>query len=137
MARVILGLLKTDSGRVSVDGIDTRQMNKAQNRRLCGTAQLIFQDPHAAMDPRMTIFESLRAVLTQYKLGRPSEHRQRVTEALEEVGLDASFLDRYPGGYSGGQLQRVVIARALLLAPRCSSATSRPRHWTRRCRPTS
>lgn len=127
LARVILGLLETDSGRVSVDGIDTRRMQKAQHRRLCGTAQLIFQDPHAAMDPRMTIFESLRAVLTQHKLGRPSGHRQRITEALEEVGLDASFLDRYPGGCSGGQLQRVVIARALLLDPKvliCDEPTS-------------
>ena len=60
LARVILGLLKTGSGQVSVDGIDTRQMNNAQRRQLCGTAQLIFQDPHGAMDPRMTLFESLR-----------------------------------------------------------------------------
>ena len=68
LARVILGLLTTDSGQVSVDGIDTRRMSDAQNRRLCCTAQLIFQDPHGAMDPRMTLFESMRAVLTQHKL---------------------------------------------------------------------
>lgn len=124
LARIILGLVRPTSGTVSVDGIDTTTLTGSGRRTLARTAQLVFQDPHAAMDPRMTLGESLTAVLAQHDIGdRPAA----VSQALEEVGLDDSYLSKVPGQCSGGQLQRAVIARALLLAPKvliCDEPTS-------------
>jgi peptide/nickel transport system ATP-binding protein len=124
LARIILGLVRPTSGTVSVDGIDTTTLTGPGRRTLARTAQLVFQDPHAAMDPRMTLGESLTAVLAQHDIGdRPAA----VSQALEEVGLDDSYLGKVPGQCSGGQLQRAVIARALLLAPKvliCDEPTS-------------
>ncbi|MEU4231033.1 ABC transporter ATP-binding protein [Nonomuraea sp. NPDC026600] len=123
LARVILGLTPTTSGQVSIDGLGPRPPRK----QLARTAQLIFQDPHAAMDPRMTLGVSLTAVLAQHRIGSKEERAQAVSHALAEVGLDDTYLHRYPGECSGGQLQRVVIARALLLRPKlliCDEPTS-------------
>ncbi|MGI8312512.1 oligopeptide/dipeptide ABC transporter ATP-binding protein [Saccharopolyspora hattusasensis] len=102
-------------------------MRRAERKLLTRTAQLVFQDPHAAMDPRMTIGESLTAVLAQHGIGTKHQRVQAVSEALAEVGLDDGYLNRYPRECSGGQLQRVVIARALLLRPKlliCDEPTS-------------
>ena len=127
LARVMLRLLRLDSGSVHVNGIDMTRCTGSKRRELCECAQLVFQDPHAAMDPRMTIGESLISVLTQHHRGTRPERRERVLAGLAEVGLDESYLNRYPGECSGGQLQRVGIARALLLDPKiliCDEPTS-------------
>lgn len=124
LARIILGLVTPTSGRVSVDGIDTTCLTTPGRRTLARTAQLVFQDPHAAMDPRMTLGESLTAVLAQHNIG---DRTAKVSTALAEVGLDDTYLTKVPGQCSGGQLQRAVIARALLLAPKvliCDEPTS-------------
>ncbi|MEV0804982.1 ABC transporter ATP-binding protein [Micromonospora sp. NPDC050200] len=117
LARLLLGLVPADSGRIDVAGLRVGTLRGAQLRQLRRSAQLVFQDPHAALDPRMTLQESLLAPLQQHRIGTPQERLRRVTNALAEVGLDDSFLARRPGDCSGGQLQRVVIARALLLEP--------------------
>ncbi|HEX6355878.1 ABC transporter ATP-binding protein [Actinophytocola sp.] len=127
LARIILGLVRPTSGRVRVDGLDTTCLTGPGRRQLARTAQLVFQDPHAAMDPRMTLGESLTAVLAQHRIGTREERAATVSSALEEVGLDGTYLDKVPGECSGGQLQRAVIARALLLAPKvliCDEPTS-------------
>jgi oligopeptide/dipeptide ABC transporter ATP-binding protein len=127
LARVILRLLPVDSGTVEVDGDDVSHLTQASRKRLRRTAQLVFQDPHAAMDPRMTVGESLLAVLSHHRIGASDERQALILQALQEVGLDSTYPDRYPGECSGGQLQRVVIARALLLRPKllvCDEPTS-------------
>jgi oligopeptide/dipeptide ABC transporter ATP-binding protein len=127
LARIILGLVEPTSGQVSVDGIDTTSLTGPARRTLARTAQLVFQDPHAAMDPRMTLGASLTAVLAQHRLGTRAERTAKVSAALAEVGLDDTYLGKVPGQCSGGQLQRAVIARALLLEPKvliCDEPTS-------------
>jgi peptide/nickel transport system ATP-binding protein len=127
LARVVLRLLRIDSGVVSVDGTDVTRGSGSAIRGLRSKAQLVFQDPHAAMDPRMTLGTSLMAVLATHRIGTRADRRERVVAALEEVGLDPTYVDRYPGECSGGQLQRVVIARALLTSPKllvCDEPTS-------------
>ncbi|WP_089773122.1 ABC transporter ATP-binding protein [Ruania alba] len=127
LARVILRLLRLSSGTVEVDGKDVTSLSNGERAALSRVVQLVFQDPHAAMDPRMTIGESLIGVLTQHGIGDRESRRGRVLAGLDEVGLDETYLDRYPGECSGGQLQRVGIARALLLDPKvlvCDEPTS-------------
>lgn len=127
LARIMLGLQAPDSGRVDVAGVQVTGLKRKDDKAFRRKAQIVFQDPHSVMDPRMTIRRSLIAVLAQHRIGTGPEREQRVEQALREVGLDASYLDRYPGDCSGGQLQRVVIARALLLEPTvlvCDEPTS-------------
>ena len=96
-------------------------------RRFRTTMQLIFQNPYAALDPRMRIGTSLEAPLAQHGIGTDRERCRYAAEMLSEVGLDESFVERLPRQCSGGVLQRIVIARALLLKPRflvCDEPTS-------------
>jgi oligopeptide/dipeptide ABC transporter ATP-binding protein len=80
--------------------------------------QIIFQDPYASLNPRMTVEEIVEEPLRIHRVGTAAERRARVREVLEEVGLSADALARYPHEFSGGQRQRIAIARALALRPR-------------------
>ena len=127
LARVLLRLIPPDSGSVTVAGRDLASLHGEELRRFRTSMQLIFQNPYAALDPRMRIGTSLEAPLAQHGIGSQGERRRRASDMLKEVGLDDSFVGRLPRQCSGGELQRIVIARALLLEPRflvCDEPTS-------------
>ena len=127
-AKIVTRLTTATDGEVLIDGEDWLAPTGEALRRRRRDVQLIFQDPYAALDPRMTIGTSMSAPMAHHGLGRSAaERRARVLEMLEDVGLDASFYGRLPKQCSGGQLQRVVIGRALLLQPKlliCDEPTS-------------
>ena len=127
LARVLLRLLPPDSGTVTIAGRDLSSLHGEDLRRFRTTMQLIFQNPFAALDPRMRIGTSLEAPLAQHGFGTHRERCRSAADMLGEVGLDESFVERLPRQCSGGELQRIVIARALLLKPRflvCDEPTS-------------
>ncbi|MHA7219325.1 ATP-binding cassette domain-containing protein [Arthrobacter sp. MDT1-48-3] len=120
LAKAVVGLESVDTGSI------TRSPDGAGGDRITAV-QLVFQEPHSAFDPRMTLRTSLRAPLHARRELTPRERDDRISAAMEEVDLDESLLERHPGQCSGGQLQRATIARALLLEPRiliCDEATS-------------
>jgi oligopeptide/dipeptide ABC transporter ATP-binding protein len=120
LARTVVGLVNPGRGRVVFEGLPIstlrRGARRAQRRR--GDAQLVFQDPLRSLDPDMTVAEIVAEGLWIRGETDRDEIRRRVTGALEQVGLDATMLERTPGQISGGQRQRVSIARALAVEPR-------------------
>ncbi len=116
-ARLALGLLDPDAGSVEIDGHDWRGLTRARRRELRRHIQVIYQDPLSSFDPRFNVRRVLDEAL--HVGGEPKESRlDRSVELLEQVGLDASILERRPLSLSGGQRQRVAIARALAPRPR-------------------
>ncbi|WP_421951139.1 ABC transporter ATP-binding protein [Pelagibacterium sp.] len=127
LAKVISRLTSATDGQITINGQDWLKPSGEELRRQRRNVQLIFQDPFSALDPRMTIGESMLSPLAQNRIGNHAERLDKVYDMLEEAGLDASFFDRRPSQCSGGQLQRVVIGRALLLEPKllvCDEPTS-------------
>ena len=117
LVRLLLGLDRPTTGRVTVDGRDVDATASARSlhwlRRQTG---LVFQDPYASLDPRMTAGRIIAEPL--WALDIPGDHRARVREVLEQVGLEADMADRHPHEFSGGQRQRIALARAIAHRPR-------------------
>ncbi|MDI7275603.1 MAG: ATP-binding cassette domain-containing protein [Anaerolineae bacterium] len=115
--RAILQLYRPTAGQVLFEGVDlTRQRGEAL-RRMRRRMQMIFQDPYASLNPRMTVGNIIGEPLEVHNIGKPEERRQRVQELLEVVGLNPYFVNRYPHEFSGGQRQRIGVARALAVNP--------------------
>jgi oligopeptide transport system ATP-binding protein len=119
VGRCLLRLIEPTSGEVRFEGQDMDALDRESLRRLCRDMQIIFQDPYASLDPRMTVGAIVGEALIIHKLTKtPTEYRDRIVELLETVGLNADHLRRYPHEFSGGQRQRIGIARALAVSPK-------------------
>jgi oligopeptide/dipeptide ABC transporter ATP-binding protein len=116
--RAILRLLEPDSGRIWFDGVDLRSLGKQELRRKRRDMQIIFQDPYASLNPRMTVRTIIGEPFAIHRTAQGSEREHRVADLLKTVGLDPSVMNRYPHEFSGGQRQRIGIARALALKPK-------------------
>ena len=117
LGRCILQLIRPTAGNVLYRGEDITKLNKEQMRQMRRKMQLIFQDPYASLNPRMTVLELIMAPLEAFGIGTMEERVQRVKEIMKLVGMPENMMNRYPHEFSGGQRQRIVIARALVLNP--------------------
>jgi len=115
--RTILQLYKPTSGSVHFGGVDLAKLKGEDLRHMRKKIQMIFQDPYASLNPRMTVGEIIGEPLMVHNAASPSEIEKRVAELLEKVNLNPAFASRYPHEFSGGQRQRIGIARALSLQP--------------------
>jgi oligopeptide transport system ATP-binding protein len=117
--RCILRLIEPTSGEVWFDGKNVTALDREALRLLCRDMQIIFQDPYASLNPRMTVGAIIGEALIIHKLAQTRrEYEDRVVQLLETVGLGADHARRYPHEFSGGQRQRIGIARALAVSPR-------------------
>ena len=116
--RLILRLIEPTSGEVFFQGNNILSLNHQRMRTLRREMQIIFQDPYASLNPRMTVGATLEEPFIIHRIGTRAERRDRVLELLNKVGLKEEAIDRYPHEFSGGQRQRVGIARALALNPK-------------------
>ncbi|GAB3467590.1 ABC transporter ATP-binding protein [Actinophytocola sediminis] len=114
LARMLVGLEHPDGGTLHYDGTDVTAGRRA---RLRGGVQMIFQDPYASLDPRMTVLDIVAEPLAANGSGTRSTRRAKVAALLDLVGLAPELMNRYPHQFSGGQRQRIGIARALALDP--------------------
>lgn len=117
VGRQILRLIEPDSGTITFDGSDVRKLEGKDLQMFRRRAQMIFQDPFSSLDPHMTIRNAVGEPLSIHFGLEGAERDARVVEMLERVGMRKDQLDKYPREFSGGQLQRIAIARALTLDP--------------------
>ena len=126
--RCILRLIEPTAGEVWFDGQSVTEASKGELRALARDMQIIFQDPYASLNPRMTVGTTIGEALTIHKLTKnASEYHDRIVDLLETVGLNADHMRRFPHEFSGGQRQRIGIARALAVRPKlivCDEAVS-------------
>lgn len=118
MGRSVLRLIEPTDGEILYKGQDFKKASGQELRRMRAEMQIIFQDPYASLNPRMTIGEIIAEPLNiQKRYGSKEETREHVLKVMEVVGLNPKYYNRYPHEFSGGQRQRIGIARSIVLGP--------------------
>lgn len=118
VGRCLLRLIEPTSGEITFNERDVLKLGKNELRELRREMQIIFQDPYASLNPRMTVGDIVGEPLAIHSIGNKVERRARVAELLERVGLNPDYMKRYPHEFSGGQRQRIGVARTLALNPK-------------------
>jgi len=116
--RVILRLIEPTSGVINFEGQDVADMKNKDLKEFRRRAQMVFQDPFASLNPRMTVGDIVGEPLLVHGIGTAADRADRVAEVLDKVGLEPAYMRRFPHEFSGGQRQRIGIARVLTLNPR-------------------
>jgi len=117
LGKLLINLEIPSSGSIIFEGRDINTLNSNEMRLLRRKMQVIFQDPYASLDPRMTIEEIVGEGIDIHKLAKGAARQEIISSLLQQIGLDPSFIHRYPHEFSGGQRQRIGIARALAVDP--------------------
>ncbi len=116
--KVISGLYDIDDGKIIFQGEDISHKNTVQRGEIQKDIQMIFQDPYASLNPRKKIYKILEQPLKRFTKLNQKERYDKIVSTCEDVGIDLSYLNRYPHQFSGGQRQRIAIARAIILNPK-------------------
>ncbi|WP_081865920.1 ABC transporter ATP-binding protein [Blastococcus sp. URHD0036] len=117
VGRLALRLIEPDDGGIEFNGSDLRAASKEDLRRLRGRMRMIFQDPYSSLDPSMVVGDTVAEPLLVHTKMSAAERRAKVLDLLQRVGMDTHHMDRFPYEFSGGQLQRIAIARAITTDP--------------------
>jgi len=118
LARAVMQLVPTTGGAVILEGRNLTSSSTGDVLSIRRDLQMVFQDPYASLNPRMTVYATLAEPLLVHKICKPSAVLEHVTELMKTVGLAPRFMQKYPHEFSGGQRQRIAIARALALRPK-------------------
>lgn len=118
ITKALLGLVPITSGSIVMDGKSFDGLSNKHRQLLSKDIQMIFQDPYASLNPRLTVWQMLAEVCKVHQVVTNAQRREYIINLLEQVGIDAAALDKYPHEFSGGQRQRLCIARALAVQPR-------------------
>ncbi|WP_320127793.1 dipeptide ABC transporter ATP-binding protein [uncultured Sphaerochaeta sp.] len=117
LCKTLLHLIEPTSGEIFLEGTNLSELSKEEIRLLRNKMQIIFQDPYASLNPRMTVRELIKAPLDIFSTDKEEEKMKTVVQIMHLVGLNEEFINKYPHEFSGGQRQRIMIARALILNP--------------------
>ena len=119
IGKMIVKLIEPDSGEIVFDGLNFSEIKEKDSLALRRNVQMVFQDPHSALDPKFTLFETINEALKTHKLCKTKiEAVAKIERLINLVGLNSSQLQKYPSEFSGGQCQRISIAKALAVNPR-------------------
>lgn len=118
LGKAIVRLVRPTDGGVEIGGVDFLTLDGRALRKARTQIQMIFQDPYASLDPRMTIFDCLAEPIRGHRRLTPLQRSKKITDSLERVGLSIAAAKKYPHEFSGGQRQRIAIARSLMLDPK-------------------